>query len=286
MKVAAIGGGHGTAVTLRALGFLECEITAIVSVADDGGSTGALREALGIAGVGDIRKCLIALAGGNKPWGEFLDFRFQDPTMGNHALGNLFLAAALGNIPSLEGAVASIAKLIDARGSVIPASRSGVMLEAVCKSGTVMGQVAIGQSSEIQRISTVPAGVVAPESAVRAIEEADFVLLGPGSLFTSVLAACVVPGIAEAIAKTDALRVWLANLEELDPETKGLGLDGQFDALARHGVEVDVIVVNDTGNSTHDIANVGVITADVAGANHKVHDPVKLARVLDQIMAN
>ena len=286
MKVAAIGGGHGTAVTLRALGLIGCEVTAIVSVADDGGSTGVLRESLGIAGVGDIRKCLIALAGTGKPWADFFEYRFEDESMGGHALGNLFLTAAIGHNSSLEEAVASVAKMIDARGSVIPASQLGVELEAETDSGTVAGQVAISKRSDVRRIWTTPMSVLAPESAIRAIIEADFVLLGPGSFFTSVLAACVVPGIAEAIASSDAECVWIANLVEQDPETKGLGLVRQFNALTSHGVEIDTIVVNDSGSPAEEIHNVRVITADVARANRKTHDPAKLARVLTQLMTN
>jgi len=286
VKVAAIGGGHGTAVTLRALGLLNCEVTAIVSVADDGGSTGALRDSLGIAGIGDIRKCLGALAGEDKPWGDLFEFRFQDTTMGNHAFGNLFLAAAIAGASSLEVAVASVAKLINARGSVVPASQAGVELEADTDSGTISGQVAIGLRNDVKRIRTVPTSVHAPESALRAIREADYVLLGPGSLFTSVLAACVVPGITEAIASSAAECLWIANLMGQDPETEGLGLVRQFDALTSHGVQIDTVVVQDSGVTVEDIPVVRVISADVARGNLKAHDPEKLARVLAQLMAN
>lgn len=286
MKVAAIGGGHGTAVTLRALGMLECEVTAIVSVADDGGSSGVLREAMGIAGVGDIRKCLAALAGDGKPWADFFEYRFEDESMGGHALGNLFLAAAIEHSESLEQAVASVANMIDARGSVVPASQLGVGLEAETDGGIVAGQVAISQRSDVRRIRTTPASVIAPDSALRAISEADFIFLGPGSFFTSVLAACVVPGIAEAIAVSAAECVWIANLMEQDPETKGQGLVRQLEALSSHGVEVDTILVNGDGIPVENIRNVRVITADVARANRKTHDPAKLAHVLTQLMAN
>ena len=286
MKVAAIGGGHGTAVTLRALRLMGCEVSAIVSVADDGGSTGALREALGIAGVGDIRKCLTALAGESKPWNEYFEFRFEDETVGAHALGNLFLAAAIAQSSTLEDAVASVANLIDASGSVIPASCEGVELEADTQSGRIVGQVAIGLRHDVERIRTIPAHVRAPESALAAIRDADFVLLGPGSLFTSVLAACVVPGIAESIAQSSAKCVWISNLVEQDPETKGLGLKRQYDAMASHGVEIDTILVNGSDGSADQIPDIKVITADVVGENRKVHDPVKLARVLAEIMAN
>jgi uncharacterized cofD-like protein len=286
VKVAAIGGGHGTAVTLRALSMLECEVTAIVSVADDGGSTGALREAMGIAGVGDIRKCLAALAGEGKSWADYFEHRFDDESMGGHTLGNLFLAAAIERSASLEEAVASVANMIDSRGSVIPASQYGVGLEAETDGGVVAGQVAISQRSDVRRIRTTPTSVRAPDSALRAIKDANFILLGPGSFFTSVLAACVVPGIAEAIAASAAECVWIANLMEQDPETKGQGLVRQFEALSSHGVEVDTILVNGAGNPGENIRNVRVITADVARANRKTHDPAKLALVLTQLMAN
>lgn len=286
MKVAAIGGGHGTAVTLRALRLMGCDVTAIVSVADDGGSSGALRESLGIAGVGDVRKCLAALAGNDKPWSEFFEFRFADETVGAHALGNLFLAAAIGSTLTLEDAVASVANLIDARGSVIPASREGVQLEAETHDGTIVGQVAIGQRHDVERIRTIPSEIRAPESAISAILQADFVLLGPGSLFTSVLAACVVPGIAEAIARSKAKCVWISNLVEQDPETKGLGLQRQYEAMLKHGLEIDIILVNSVDGLVGETPEITVITADVAGRNRRVHDPEKLSRVLTEIMAN
>lgn len=206
--------------------------------------------------------------------------------MGNHAFGNLFLAAAIGGASSLEGAVASVATLIDARGAVVPASQGGVALEADTDSGIITGQVAIGLRNDVKRVRTVPTNVRAPESALSAIREADYILLGPGSLFTSVLAACVVPGIAEAIATSAAECVWIANLMGQDPETEGLGLARQFDALTSHGVQIDTVVVHGSGVTVEEIPQVRVISADVAGANLKVHDPEKLARVLAQLMAN
>jgi 2-phospho-L-lactate transferase/gluconeogenesis factor (CofD/UPF0052 family) len=179
-----------------------------------------------------------------------------------------------------------VAKLIDARGDVVPASEGGVELEADTDSGMISGQVAIGLRNDVQRIRTVPTHICAPESALSAIREADYVLLGPGSLFTSVLAACVVPGIAEAIATSAAECVWIANLVGQDPETEGLGLARQFDALISHGVEIDTVVVHGSGVTVEEIPQVRVLSADVAGGDLKVHDPEKLARVLAQLMAN
>jgi len=285
MRYTAVGGGHGTAVTLRALRLLGGDVAAVVSVADDGGSTGVLRDALGIAGVGDIRKCLVALANEHQPWEEFFEYRFPDDSLGRHALGNLFLAAALGNIPSLEGAIATVGQLIGSTGLVLPASRVGVDLEAETSSGTVHGQVAIGDSTGISVIRTTPQEVRAPDAVVEVIENSDLVVIGPGSLYTSVLAACVVPGITDALSRSSAKRVWVANLQEEIPETSGLGISGQLQALRNHGVPVDYVVVNESCAET-DFPDVGLIRADVAGANGKVHDPEKLARVFSEVMAN
>ncbi|CAB4857421.1 unannotated protein [freshwater metagenome] len=286
MKVVAIGGGHGTAVTLRALRSLNCDITAIVSVADDGGSTGVLRDALNIAGVGDIRKCLVALAAAEKPWERFFEFRFGDDTAQHHALGNLFLAAAIDSQPSLENAVVEVGRLLDICGQVLPASKEGVSLEAETEAGFVRGQAAITKSTGVRKIRTVPVGVSATDAGLDAIQLADFVVLGPGSLFTSVLAACVVPGLSEAIAQSPAKCVWIANLQGLDPESRGLGLIEQYAALVLHGIRVDSVIVHNANEGGSEIPGVGLISADVAGINAKVHDPVKLAHVLRQLMAN
>ena len=286
MKVVAIGGGHGTAVTLRALRSLNCDITAIVSVADDGGSTGALRNSLQIAGIGDIRKCLLALSSTAKPWNEYLEYRFDGPGTGNHALGNLLLAAALARNPSIESAVAEVGQLLDACGTVLPASQAGVQLEAETGSSSVLGQVEISRLTGIDRIRTVPGGVHATESGLRAIDQADLVVLVPGSLYTSVLAACVVPGITDALSRSSAQRIWIANLQGLDPESLGLGLIGQYEALTRHGVEIDAIVVHSSFELETETIDVDIIRADLVGANNKVHDSEKLARVLQQIMSN
>lgn len=286
MKYTAVGGGHGTAVALRALRILGGDVTAIVSVADDGGSTGVLRDALGIAGVGDIRKCLVALSNEHQPWEEFFEYRFPDDSLGRHALGNLILAAALGNIPSLEGAIATVAQLVGANGVVLPASREGVELEAETSDGRVLGQVAIGESAGIVHIRTVPLEVDAPASATTAISSSDLVVIGPGSLYTSVLAACVVPGITEALGNSRAKRVWVANLQEEVPETAGLGISGQLRALRSHGVPIDAVVIPQNCNDAEISKDVEVFRADVGGANGRVHDPEKLARVFAEIMAN
>jgi uncharacterized cofD-like protein len=286
VKVVAIGGGHGTAVTLRALRLLDCDITAIVSVADDGGSTGVLRNELHIAGVGDIRKCLLALATQTKPWKDFFEFRFAGSAAGTHALGNLFLAAALERSETIEEAVAVVANLLDACGVVLPASQTGVELEAETFDRTVRGQAEIAKSAGIQKVRTIPTSVSATESGLHAIDQADLVVLGPGSLFTSVLAACVVPGITEALSRTNAQRVWIANLEGLDPETRGLGLIAQYAALLNHGLRIDKAIVHNSDEQEECSLAVEVVRADLIGSNTKVHDPAKLARVLQQIMAN
>ncbi len=286
MKYTAIGGGHGTATTLRALRLMGGEVCAVVSVADDGGSTGVLRDVLGIAGVGDIRKCLVALANDHQPWEEFFEYRFPDEALGRHALGNLFLAAALGNIPSLEGAIATVAQLIGATGSVLPASQVGVDLEAETRTGTVQGQVAIGESSGITQIRTTPVDVVAPKAACEAIKSSDLVVIGPGSLYTSVLAACVVPGINDALSQSSAKCVWVANLQEEIPETEGMGIVGQLNALRSHGVRLDAVVVADSCLEVDFPQDVAVFRSDVASPNGKVHDPEKLARVFTQVMAD
>ena len=285
MKAVAIGGGHGTAVTLRALRELTSELTAVVSVADNGGSTGRLREMLDVAAVGDLRKCLAALADPNNKLAAHLEHRFSAGDLEGHALGNLLLAGLIDATGELEASVRDAGEILGATGRVLPASTHGVVLVARTDEGRTEGQTEVAASTSIRWISVEPRDVRAPESVCAAIAEADLVVIGPGSLYTSVLAACVVPGITDALNKTPARRVFVANLHEQAPETSGYTLADHIEALSRHGVCIDVALAASDGSLRGPAGSVPVVEAPLTGRNLKVHDSSRLARSLAELVA-
>ena len=203
-KVVAIGGGHGLAATLRAVSTYSDRVTAVVSVADDGGSSGRLRELLEIIPPGDLRKCLVAMAEPGSTLASLFDYRFADDVLSGHSLGNLILAALMDRAQDPVEALDEACRLLGVRGRVLPATTEPVVLKADADSGPVAGQVAVMATGHIRHVSLVPSDPVAPAEAVGALAEADQIVLGPGSLFTSVLAAIAVPEIRDGIERSGA----------------------------------------------------------------------------------
>jgi uncharacterized cofD-like protein len=261
MRVVAIGGGHGLAVTLRAAATYADSLTAVVTVADDGGSSGRLREATGLPAMGDIRRCLSALAE-PKVLGEMFEHRFTDGLNG-HALGNLVIAALAQRV-GFRAAIDELARLLAVPARVLPATEEPVELVAVTGDGIVHGQVAIQQSTGIKRVSLEPSDPTADPDAVAAINVADQIVIGPGSLFTSVLAALAVPGIRDAVARATSPVVYVCNLSPQIPETDGFAPAAHVDALHDHGVEPDVVIAD----------------AGLARPDGRAHDPALLAQAL------
>ncbi|MGB8180609.1 MAG: gluconeogenesis factor YvcK family protein [Acidimicrobiales bacterium] len=276
MKLVAVGGGHGTAVSLRALKRLSGDVTGVVSVADDGGSTGRLRAMLDVAAVGDLRKCLVALADPENPLTRSFEHRFRVGELSGHAVGNLLLVGLIDATGNLEESVHAVAQVMGVTGTIVPASCEGVVLVATTEEGARRGQTKVAKSSTIRRLSLEPANPAAPIAAVEAIERADVVVIGPGSLFTSVIAACVVPGITQALAGTTAMKIYVANLRAESPETDGFSLSDHLDALERHGVRVDLVLVDQRSPFAHDEVRVATKVVDLAGKNGLVHDVQKL----------
>jgi len=280
MRVVAIGGGHGTAVSLRALRQMTHEVTGVVSVADDGGSTGRLRAMLNVAAVGDLRICLGALADPTNPLTESFEHRFHVGELEGHAVGNLLLVGLIDATGNLEESVRAVAQVMGVTGTIVPASCEGVELVATTENGATRGQTEVAQATQIKNISVEPRNAPAPMAAVEAIENADLVLIGPGSLFTSVLAACVVPGITQAIAGTRARKVYVANLHPEVPETEGFTLQDHVDALLRHAVVPDDVLVDVHSEFATQACSLPTSYADLAGVNGLVHDVQKLVKAL------
>jgi uncharacterized cofD-like protein len=254
-RVVALGGGHGLATALRGIRTYAGDITAVVSVADDGGSSGRLRRDLGVPAPGDLRRCLVALAGDEPPWADAFEHRFAGGELEGHALGNLVLVGLAETLGSFEAALEEAARLLGAVGRVLPATSEPVELKAevgpvaAWEDGgpapgvaEVAGQVAVANSRDIRRVGLVPADAAAPPAAVAAIEAADQVVLAPGSLYTSILPVVCVPALRAALATTTARVVQVANLRPQLPETAGLDGTDHLAAVLDHGVRVDTFL--------------------------------------------
>ena len=250
-RIVAIGGGTGLSTLLRGLKESTSNLTAIVTVADDGGSSGMLREQLGVPAVGDIRNCIVALADAEPLMGRLLQYRFPgDPSnsLGGHAVGNLLLAAMTAvEDGDFEEAVRQVSRVLAVRGQVLPVSSTPLTLHAELMDGTrIDGQSAIARAVGIERVWLTPEGVPPSEEALRAIADAELIVLGPGSLFTSILPALLLPEIRDAVAASPALRVYVCNVATQRGETSGFDLAAHVEALDRHVLPnlVDIVLAN------------------------------------------
>lgn len=304
-SVVAIGGGHGLAATLSAVRTYAGEVTAVVSVADDGGSSGRLRRLFGIPAPGDLRRCLVALADPDSPWVKAFDYRFDAGDMAGHALGNLIIAGLTETTGDFGAALWEAGKLLGVEGRILPVTTSPTTLRASVNGIEVIGEVEVSEAEgPITAVSVLgPDGAEtrATPAVIEAVARADQVVIGPGSLFTSVLAACVVPGIREALAGRSGRRIYVANLAPECPETDGMTLTEHLGALVDHGVVIDVAVCDpaafeaadgevgvgtgvsrEVGSVTVGRARISVplVTAAVAGPGGRVHHPEQLGAVL------
>jgi uncharacterized cofD-like protein len=277
--VVAVGGGHGLAATLRALNSFAGRVTAVVSVADDGGSSGRLRQLLHIISPGDLRRCLVALADPDSLLASAFEYRFAEEELAGHALGNLVLAALMEVSGDPVAALDEACRSLGVRGRVLPATTDPVVLKAEADGGNVAGQVAVMSTDNIRRVSLVPSDPAAPPAAVAALEEADLIVLGPGSLFTSVLAAIAVPDIRAALNRSQARKVYVCNLRPQVPETEAFDVARHIESLVEHGVTIDVALYDPAGMA---VGHPGIpaIECSLAHAGGTGHDPKKLASAL------
>ncbi|MFQ5523843.1 MAG: uridine diphosphate-N-acetylglucosamine-binding protein YvcK [Acidimicrobiia bacterium] len=300
--VAAVGGGHGQAAALEAIQTYASRIAALVSVADDGGSSGRLTT-LGIPPPGDIRRCLLALTPEPSLWSELFAHRFRGADVAEHSLGNLILAALTDLYGDFRTAVGVAERMLGTLGRVIPVADRPVTLKAVVDGGEVTGQVAIARSrGTITDLTIEPPDAEASSDALKAVAEADQVVLGPGSLYTSVISALKVGVLASELMASLAQRVFVLNLITQDGETLGMSGIEHLEALDRHvGVRGPGIVIAHQGPlrvpdghepvavDPLEAARLGwrVVFADVADpeADWPVHDPLKLGRVLESLIS-
>ncbi len=285
-SVSALGGGHGLAVALQAARRYASSITAVVSVADDGGSSGRLRRDMGVPAPGDLRKSLVALAD-DGTWSAAFEHRFGSGELAGHALGNLVIVGLAESLGDLERALDEAGRLLGAVGRVVPATVDAVTLKADIGGADVVGQVALeslGPGASVQRVGIVPADAPASPAALDAIARADQVVLAPGSLYTSVLAVLCVPDIRAAVAEAKGRVVHVSNLRA-DGETAGLDGTAQLGVLLDHGVRIDVLLHDPQRGlavSETAVRELGVepVAAEIAAPDGHAHDPARQAAAL------
>ncbi len=251
-KIVAIGGGTGLSTMLRGLKKYTKNLTAVVTVADDGGGSGMLRRDIGMPPPGDIRHCMESLANTEPIMQRLLTYRFSDGVLAGQSFGNLILAALNGVTGSFEEAVRQMSQVLAITGQVIPVTSADVQLEAVFENGTrVVGESKIcdfkkQQDCRIHHVNLIPEKPQPLPSALEAIREADLILLGPGSLYTSVIPNLLVEGVPQAIAQSDALKIYICNIMTQDGETEGYTAADHVQALMHHGAPgmVDLCLAN------------------------------------------
>ena len=233
-NIVAIGGGTGLSTLLMGLKRYSKRITAIVTVADDGGSSGILRRELGVQPPGDIRNCLAALATEESLITRLFQYRFSSGTgLVGHSFGNLFLSALTSITGNLEAAITASSRVLDVRGQVVPATNVDVRLWAELQNGDrIEGESAISEAQHpIVRIGCFPEKPPALPSAIEALENAELIVLGPGSLYTSLLPNLLIPQIVEAIQRSKATKLYICNLMTQPGETDGLDVSGHVRAI-------------------------------------------------------
>ncbi len=254
IKIVALGGGTGLSILLRGLKKITSEVTAIVSVADDGGGSGVLREDLGMLPPGDIRSCILALANTEPIMEDLIKYRFKEGALKGQSFGNLLIAALVGISGSFEQAVEKISDIVAITGRVLPVTPSEMTLIAELADGSkVEGEsmipVKVLESGQaISKISTKESQIPALSDAIEAIEEADIIVMGPGSLYTSIIPNLLVEGIVDAICSSKAKRVYIPNIMTQPGETDDYTVQDHVQALVDHGCSqmIDLVLVNDT----------------------------------------
>lgn len=301
-RITVIGGGSGMPNLLRGLKYYTSNITAVVTVADDGGSSGRLRNELGILPPGDIRNCLVALADSEDVMRQLMDYRFDsDGQLDGHSFGNILIAALAGIRRDFYGGVEVAAELLAIRGRVLPSTSEYVTLVGNTVSGEILiGETRVGNSAApLSSLTLLPADPVAHPEAVRAIEDADMVVIGPGSLFTSIVPNLLISGISAALADSPALKVYICNVAEEPAQTEGYTVQDHLNIVRHYGGEgtVDAVISNNKVPNGPTPAGLNFIKArspwdddsllieadvidDTDASRTARHDPVKLSNAI------
>ena len=304
LKAVVIGGGTGAPVSIRTLLSMGIETSAVVAMADDGGSTGILRDEVGATTPGDVRKCITAMA--SDPDDPLtLAFKTRYPFAENHTLGNLMLSTLENTAGGFPQAIEICERLLNARGHVYPSTLARVTLVAQARDGSMLEGQAIASHSRsaLKRVSLRSDDAIeAYEPALEAIRQADLIVLGPGSLFTSIIPNVLVPGVGEAIRSSKGIVVFVCSLADMQGETRGMNVYEHYEALAGHGLAgaIDFMLVhgpmlaNDDGRhvrvTVHDLAQirqdgVRVMVRNLVDEQRPTwHDPEKLRVALLEVL--
>ena len=260
VKVVVIGGGTGLSTMLRGLKQYTSHITAIVTVGDDGGGSGKLREDLGMLPPGDIRNCILALADTEPLMEDLLQYRFTEGSLKGQCFGNLFLAAMAGISENFEDAVQKMSSVLAVKGKVLPVTLDDMKLVAELENGEIIEgeskipSEVIVRNTRIKKIAIKPIDAKPLEEAIKAINNADVIIMGPGSLYTSIIPNLLVKGIPEAICKSPAKKVYISNVMTQPGETDGFKVSNHLKVLMDYGVAENIDYV---------IANNGIIPPDI-----------------------
>ncbi|MFH0938410.1 MAG: gluconeogenesis factor YvcK family protein [Planctomycetota bacterium] len=309
-KVVAIGGGTGLSCVLTGLKKYSRDITAIVSMADDGGSSGKLRQELGINPPGDVRKCLIALADEESAMNELMEFRFPEHELGGHNFGNLLLTALARIRGDFGEGVREANRIFSVRGQVLPGTLDRVLLVATHEDDTkTTGQALISKTQKrIKRLELRPDPEPVAQDILKAIAEAQLIVIGPGSLYTSVIPNLLIRGMAEALARSSAKKIFVCNIMTYEGETRGYDLSDFLKAVDEHTYPhrvYDYVLVNngkhgDTGllavkerhaqsvryeKKIYDNGSIKLVANDVVNSAYPIrHDTAKLSQAIMEIL--
>src|SRR5690348_10403707 len=298
-RVVAIGGGTGLSSLLRGLKTYTSNLSAIVTVADDAGSSGRLRDEYRILPPGDFRQCLVALADAEPLMKQLFDHRFKEGSLNGHAFGNLFIMAMADVTGNFEQALRESGKVLAVKGTIVPSTLQDVTLVASINGRSVEGESTIPkQNQPISHVFLKPDGVQVNPEAAQAILNAELIIVGPGSLYTSILPNLLVEGMVEAIKASPALKLYICNLAAQPGETDGYSIDDYLRVIREHvGANLfDFVLVNSntahapTGGQaavifrpadTNGHPEVRFIASDVVNVRiPSHHDPDKLARTI------
>lgn len=250
-RIVVIGGGTGLSALLRGLKEYTCNLTAIVTVADDGGSSGKLRHEMGILPPGDVRNCLVALADTENIMEDLFSYRFETGTLKGHSLGNLLIAGLTDTFGDFQKGIESVSKVFALRGNVYPSTLEQVVLGAELEDGTFIKGETAARAAEgrIKRVFLEPGDCHPMPEALQALEEADLIVLGPGSLYTSVLPNLLVEGLRDKIREVSAPCVYICNIMTEPGETDDYTVADHLQAIVDHcGADfVDVVLANNRG---------------------------------------
>ena len=298
-RIVAIGGGTGLSVLLSGLKAFSDNLSALVTVADDGGSSGILRRELGLLPPGDFRNCLVAMSDSDSIVKDLFQYRFdQGNGLEGHSFGNIFIAAMANVTGSFESAISESRKLLSVRGQIFPCTLANLSLTAELADGTlVTGESTIsGESGPIFRIGIDPSDAVAYPQALEAISKAQLIVIGPGSLYTSVIPNLLVNGISDAIKSSSATKIYVCNVSTQKGETDNHTLSDHLHALQKHTFKeiVDYVITNvnhiqlsppflghPVQNDDVNLNNINLIGRDLVDPSTPVrHDSEKLAQVI------